>query len=129
MQCPDQPGKGPRVGFPAHSGRKKTFTDGSDVGHFMQDPTRISLTAHSHFTDAQREAQRQDVVTQRVEGKTGSRLQADGRCPCYKELPGTQREGDPTGEWGCGVSKPTLLSVSGYSLSLAPGCVSLHPTL
>lgn len=70
MQCPDQPGKGPRVGFPASSGRKTTCTDGPDVGHFMQDPSRISLIAHSRFTDAQTEAQRQEVVTQRVEGAT-----------------------------------------------------------
>lgn len=75
----DQPGKGPQFDFPANSGRKETFTDGPDVGHFMKDYPKISLIANSHFTDAQTEAHRQEVVTQQVEGKAGSH-QAGSRC-------------------------------------------------
>lgn len=64
MKYSDRPGKGPRLGFPANSGRKETFTHGSGVAHCMQAPTRISLIANCHFTDVQTEAQRLRHSTQ-----------------------------------------------------------------
>lgn len=49
--------------------------------------SRKSASKPILFTDVHTEAQRQEVVMQRVAAEAGSHLQADGRCLWYKCTP------------------------------------------